>query len=153
MIFNSKNKKEKLKNDIALLDLKLKKESYKKSLNSGKFSKRVICFCISFISIFSILCLYVQYKTGYETYHLLKIIAAVFGGELLLILFKRIFTTNDRNEYTLSNIFKSRLSKKCKTEKDELDEDITNVASNSNSSISEDIKKTMSDINSQIGVG
>lgn len=146
-----KKKKEKLKNDIAFLDLKLKKEAYKKTLNSGKFSKRVIYFCISFIAIFSIMCLYVQYKTGYDTYHLLKIIAAVFGGELLLILFKRIFATNDKNEDTLISIFKNKVTKKRK-EKDN-SEEYEKVASTSNSSISDEIKKTMTDINSQIGVG
>ena len=146
-------KKEKLKNDIAFLDLKLKKEAYKKSLNSGKFSKKVIYFCISFIAIFSVMCLYVQFKTGYDTYQLLKIIAAVFGGELLLLLFKRIFATNDKNEDTLINIFKNKINKKHSIEKEDKCEDSIKVASNSNSSMSDEIKQTMTEINSQIGVG
>jgi hypothetical protein len=142
-----KRKREKLKNDIAFLDLKLKKEAYKKSLNSGKFSKQIIYFCIAFTAIFSIMCLYVQYKTGYDTYPLLKVIAAVFGGELLLLLFKRIWTTNDNNIATFINAFKNKANRK---NKNELNED---VKSKSNSNISNEIKETVSEINSQIGVG
>jgi hypothetical protein len=161
MIFQSKEKclkkkREKLKNEIAFLDLKLKKEAYKKSLNSGKFSKRIILFCIFFTAIFGMLCLYVQSLTGYETYPLLRIIAAVFGGELLLLLFKRIWSTNDKSIDTFINAFKSKFNKNKKNSYTDVDTTNTqNSSSNnkSNSNISNEIKDTISEINSQLGVG
>ena len=110
------NKKNKLKRDIQLLELKQKKQAYNKLLNSGKFSKRTIEFCISFTAIFAIACLYVQYKTGYETYTLLQIVAAIFGGELLMLLFKRIWTTDDNKFSTFINSF-SKKSKSNKSKK------------------------------------
>ena len=147
-----KKKKEKLKNDIAFLDLKLKKQAYKNALNSGKFSKRVINFCIFFTALFAIMCLHVQYKTGYDTYPLLKVIAAVFGGELLLLLFKRIWGSNDATANAYITRFKNKISsanKKKKNDSIELD----SIESNSNTSMSEELKETISEINSQIGVG
>ena len=151
MLFQNKEKrlkmkKEKLKDDIAFLDLKLKKEAYKKSLNSGKFSKRIIYFCICFTALFSLMCLYVQYKTGYDTHNLLKIIAAVFGGELLLLLFKRIWDTNDKSVDTFVTVFKN------KKDKHKPKED-SNISSKSNENISSELKETITEINSQIGVG
>jgi hypothetical protein len=148
-------KKEKLENDIALLDLKLKREAYKKSLNSGKFSKRIIYFCIFFTAIFGIMCLYVQYKTGYDTYSLLKVIAAVFGGELLILLFKRIWDTNDKSIDAYLGSLKSTLSsfsKKKNSSTESTESNIENV-SKSNTNVSDELKQTMSDINSQIGAG
>ena len=158
MIFQNKEKrlkkkKEKLKTDIAYLDLKLKKEAYKKSLNSGKFSKRIIYFCIFFTALFSIMCLYVQYKTGYDTYPLLKVIAAVFGGELLILLFKRIWDTNDKSVDNYTSIFKTKVSSIVKKKDTAPETNNMTTLSNSNTNISNEIKETISEINSQIGVG
>ena len=91
-----KNSEEKLKKDIEILELKRYKKNNKKIMSQGNFSKRTVLFCILFTAIFALLCLYTQYKTGYETYHLLRIVAAVFGGELLMLLFKRIWASDDK---------------------------------------------------------
>jgi len=111
------NQKNKLEEDIQLLELKQKKQACNKILNGGNFSKRTIVFCVGFTALFAIACLYVQYKTGYETYMLLRIVAAVFGGELLMLLFKRTWATdnnfinrfsknNKNDETTISSISK-----------------------------------------------
>lgn len=159
MIFQNKEKrlkrkKEKLKTDIAYLDLKLKKEAYKKSLNSGKTSRHTMRFCIFFTAIFSIMCLYVQYKTGYDTYPLLKVVAAVFGGELLILLFKRMWDTTDKTVDTYISAFKTKVSSVYNKKKNKTSNlcDDTNI-SKSNTNISDEIKETVSEINSQIGVG
>ena len=146
-----KRKKEKLKEDIAFLDLKLKKEAYKKSLNSGKFSKRIIYFWISFTAIFSIMCLYVQYETGYDTYNLLKIIAAVFGGELLLLLFKRIWETNDKATDTLFTTLKNKVSLLSKKNSNNSSENSEDIDSKSNTNISGELKESIAEIKSEIG--
>lgn len=126
-----KRKKEKYRYEIECLELKMKKEAYKKSINSGKFSKRVIEYCIMFTSLFGLLSLYVQYKTGYDTSSLLRIIAAVFGGELLMLLFKRLWSNSDTKTITLVNPFKN---KKTKNKSDsiissdnELNKELTNI--------------------------
>lgn len=141
-----KNKKEKnLENNIRLLELKQEKQAYKKLLNSGKFSKRTIIFCLAFTSIFALLCLYVQYKTGYETYSLLRIIGAVFGGELLLLLFKRIYNSDDNKINTYINRFKDR---KIKT-------DNMDITIPPNSEIGDEVRNMIDQVNSNIdgGVG
>ena len=145
-------KKEKLKNDIVYLDLKLKKEAYKKALNSGKTSKYAMYFCIFFTAAFSIMCLYVQYKTGYDTSLLLKIVGAVFGGELLLLLFKRMWDTTDKSIDTYITSFKTKASSVYKKSKSTDSNNTTNTSKN-NANISNEIKETVSEINSQIGVG
>jgi hypothetical protein len=44
-----KKKRKKYETDIKILELKLQKQAYKKSLRTGVFSKRVIIFCILLI--------------------------------------------------------------------------------------------------------
>jgi len=142
----NQNKKNKLKEDIQFLELRLQKQAYKKLLNSGKFSKYVIEFCIIFTALFAIACLYVQYKTGYETYTLLRIVAAVFGGELLMLLFKRIWATDD-NKFSS---FINKISKKFKSNKNK-----TDIVSSSikPSTLNSDIENTVEEINSSIDGG
>ena len=142
----NQNKKNKLKEDIQFLELRLQKQAYKKLLNSGKFSKYVIEFCIIFTALFAIACLYVQYKTGYETYTLLRIVAAVFGGELLMLLFKRIWATDDNKFSSFINKF----SKKFKSNKNK-----TDIVSSSikPSTLNSDIENTVEEINSSIDGG
>lgn len=93
---NHINTKDSLKEKHEILELKEKLKNKKKKLRQGLFSKITIIFCILFISIFSLLCLYIQYKTGADTHFLLQIVATVFGGELLMLLFKRIWASEDR---------------------------------------------------------
>ena len=135
-----KKQKEKLTRDMQLLELKQKKQAYQKMLSSGNFSKRTICFCLLFTAFFAILCLYVQYKTGYETYNLLRIIAAVFGGELLMLLFKRIWTTDD-NKFSL---FINKFTKRSK-QKNNIKDDDTMKVSKEISDIAEEINNSIDD--------
>lgn len=148
-----KKQKEKLTRDIQLLELKQKKKTYKKMIKSGNFSKHTICFCILFTAFFAILCLYVQYKTGYETYNLLRIIAAVFGGELLMLLFKRIWTTDD-NKF---NLFIDKFSKRSKQKNNKKENDIINDISDaelsngiSGNDISSELSYATEEINNSI---
>lgn len=88
-------------------------QAYKKLANQGVFSRRTIIFCLSFLAFFALLCLYVEYKAAQlgiqiETYLLFRTLAAVFGGELLFLLFKRIYTSDDNK---IKN-FVDRFSKK-----------------------------------------
>lgn len=102
--------------------------SYKKLAKQGKFSKRTIIFCISFIAVFAMLSLYIQCKTGTDVSSLLQIVATVFGGELLLLLFKRIFMSEDRKISAFIERFKNLRHKN-----DEYDYEYNNYDSYHNS--------------------
>lgn len=142
------DKKKKLNEDIQLLELRQKKQAYKKLLGSGKFSKRTIEFCIGFTALFAIACLYVQYKTGYETYQLLRIIAAVFGGELLMLLFKRIWATDDNKFNTFVKSFSTKISKSRSKKNDSIP-----VAVGVSKPEENEIENTVQEINSSIDGG
>lgn len=107
--------------------------SYKKLSKQGKFSKAIIVFCLTFLAIFSLLCLYVQYKTGYDASALLTIVASVFGVELLFLLFKRIFATEDKSISTFIPKFNKKETNT--TVKEESSETIEDIVSEVNKNI------------------
>lgn len=144
-----KKQKRKYETDIKILELKLQKQAYKKSLNTGLFSKRVIIFCIVFTALFALLCLFVQYKTGYDASALLRIVAAVFGGELAMLLIKRVWTTNDdKTNKIIDNIklINKKRSSKNKKSKEEID-----ASSTSNSDLTNEIYDAQNEINNSVG--
>ena len=145
-----KKQKKKYETDIKILELKLQKQAYKKSLTTGVFSKRVIIFCILFTAIFALLCLFVQYKTGYDASSLLRIVAAVFGGELAMLLIKRVWTTNDEKTNKIVDSIKLIGRKKSLKKKNESNEE--NISTNkSNTDLSKEIQDAQNEINNSVG--
>ena len=143
-----KKKRKKYETDVKILELKLQKQAYKKSLKTGVFSKRVIVFCILFTALFAIACLYVQYKTGYDSSPLLRIVAAVFGGELAMLLIKRVWATNDDKTSKIVDTIKTIGKKKSSKKKSE-DENISDIRSNSE--LSEELYDEQEDIKNSVG--
>lgn len=100
-------REKRLKNAIKLQELNRKyyeldqeTQGYKKLSKQGNFSKQTIIFCLGFIAVFAVLCLFAEYKAALvniklDTYMLLRVTAAVFGGELLFLLLKRLWTSDD----------------------------------------------------------
>lgn len=157
-----KRKKEKLKNDISLLELKLKKQAYKKSLNSGIFSKRTIILCLMFTAIFGVMCLYVQYKTGYDTSSLFRIVGVVFGGELVLLLFKKVWSSDSEKISTFVTSTKNKISSKKKNKnsvssapnEDGLIENISTIQPQKSDSITDvNIEESIEKINNSLSKG
>lgn len=157
-----KRKKEKLKNDISLLELKLKKQAYKKSLNSGIFSKRTIILCLMFTAIFGVMCLYVQYKTGYDTSSLFRIVGVVFGGELVLLLFKKVWSSDSEKISTFVTSTKNKISSKKKNKnsvssapnEDGLIENISTIQpQKSDSTTDVNIEESIEKINNSLSKG
>lgn len=157
-----KRKKEKLKNDISLLELKLKKQAYKKSLNSGIFSKRTIILCLMFTAIFGVMCLYVQYKTGYDTSSLFRIVGIVFGGELVLLLFKKVWSSDSEKISNFVTSTKNKISSKKKNKnsvgstpnEDGLIENISSIQpQKSDSTTDVNIEESIEKINNSLSKG
>lgn len=68
----------------------------KKKRNKGKFSKRVVIFCIAEMAFMQIWAMWIADKDLYSTAELLTANHAVFGGELLLLCLKRLFAKGEK---------------------------------------------------------
>ena len=64
--------------------------------NAIKFSKKIVCFCIGFIVLFTIVSTYLNYRVGIElSPTLTTCVYAFFGTELASTALIRIFDKSD----------------------------------------------------------
>ena len=70
-------------------------------MKQGQMSRMLVYFCIAVLTIVAAWAMIVKLKFGYDLSDVLTFVAAVFGGELLMLCLKRIFAAprDDMNDY------------------------------------------------------
>lgn len=71
--------------------------------NKGKMARRLVLYCITVLSLTTVWALIVKTigvctSNTVDLTDILTFVGAVFGGELLMLLMKRIFTKNESTE-------------------------------------------------------
>lgn len=80
----------------------------KKRMTKGKMARGLVYFCLAVLTIVLIWAIIIKsFATGYsDLSDVLTFAGGVFGGELLLLLLKRIFAKpNDNNDYSGGDTF------------------------------------------------